>query len=374
MKSIFEKYQKIFLYILIFITIIFFVDTIFKGLENSCDFQWQPATLFWEGINHYEKFIKNGKYDFMCQGGEYAHLLNIIYYPFALLKWETAKTTWLIFNIFFTFFIPFLICHKFKISNYKTIILILIFMSSHPTRMTINYGQQSLLVMFFLMLPFIFKSSSSYFFSGFSSIKYSTGYILFLNFLASKEYKKFILATIPYFLGWLIYSFYTNSDPLVNFFEPFRWFLRLSYERQAIDLYTLGELYFSFKNNILYKSLLILLIFLINFFVLTKINKIKDDFLKMSLVFICPLIFFPHSNYDYVLLLPLACYSLHNFEKFINKINFYFVIYIFFFNRIFKHLLDLDWLYKPVLLLALVFVLLFNIKIYLKTNPMLTNV
>ena len=117
MKKILNKNKNKLLFFLIFVTILFFVDTIFKGLENSCDFQWQPASLFWDGINHYQKFIKNGKYDYMCQGGEYAHLLNVIYFPFTLLKWESAKIAWLFFNIFFTFFIPFLICKKFKISK-----------------------------------------------------------------------------------------------------------------------------------------------------------------------------------------------------------------------------------------------------------------
>ena len=112
--------------ILIFLTLISaisFIATIKKGFFNGCDFQWQPATLFWEGINHYNKFLTNGKYDFLCQGGEYAPLLNIIYYPLTLFEWEVARILWVITNIFFTFAIPLLICKKFKIPKYKTMIL-----------------------------------------------------------------------------------------------------------------------------------------------------------------------------------------------------------------------------------------------------------
>jgi hypothetical protein len=53
--------------------------------------------------------------------------------------------------------------------------------------MTINYGQQSLFVLFLLTLPFINSKNYSYFLSGFSYVKYSTGYIVFLNYLIEKN-------------------------------------------------------------------------------------------------------------------------------------------------------------------------------------------
>tara|TARA_B100000963_G_C22614749_1_gene666723 strand:- start:1062 stop:2177 length:1116 start_codon:yes stop_codon:yes gene_type:complete len=348
-----------------FIAVFSFADSIRKGFSNSCDFQWQPAKLFWDGINHYSKFLNNGKYDFLCQGGEYAHLLNILYYPFTFFEWEEARLLWLIINCFFVILIPLLICKKFKLTKHKTIFLILIFITCHPTRVTLNYGQQSLMVMFFLILPFIFKSNISYFFSGISSVKYSSGYILFLNFLANKEYKKFFLATIPYLLGWLIYFSYTNSNPIVNFFEPIKWSLQQVYIRQVADIYTLGELYFLGDDRI-YKYSYIFLIFIVNFILIRKINKLSDNFLKLSLILICPLIFFPHSIYDYILFFPLACYSLLNFNFVINKFNFFFVIYIFFFHRITKHVLDIDWLYQPFLLLSIIAVLFLNIGFNIK--------
>ena len=147
-----KKNQKIFLYFLVIISIFSFINTVSKGLVNGCDFQWQPAVLFWEGVNHYQKFIINGKGDFLCQNGEYAHLLHVLYYPFILFKWETARMLWLGVNIIFIFLIPILICKSFKLSKYKTILLLLIFITCYPSRMTLNYGQQSLFVMFFMML------------------------------------------------------------------------------------------------------------------------------------------------------------------------------------------------------------------------------
>jgi len=358
-----KKNQKIFLYFLAIISIFSFINTFSKGLVNGCDFQWQPAVLFWEGVNHYQKFIINGKGDFLCQNGEYAHLLHVLYYPFILFKWETARMLWLGVNIIFIFLIPILICKSFKLSKYKTILLLLIFITCYPSRMTLNYGQQSLFVMFFMMLPFIFFNKVSSIFSGLSYVKYSTGYIVFLNFLASKQYKYFILASIPYFVGWLIYFSVTSSDPLINFFEPIQLSLKKGYIRDA-DIFSLINIYFVPAKELYFKLLILLIIFIINFILLIKINKNNDTFFKMSLVFICPLIFFPHSNYDYVLLFPILCYSFLNTEYLVNKVNICFVLYFFYFNRIINHLIDFDTLYQPILLLFLIGLAITNIYSY----------
>ena len=362
------KNKKHIFIFLIFISLASFADTIRKGLINGCDFQWQPAVLFWEGINHYQKFISNGKSDFLCQGGEYGHLFNIILFPYTLVKWEIARAFWVITNIIFSIFIPLLICKSLKLSKYKTLLLLLIFMTCYPTRMTINYGQQSLFVLFFLILPFLYKSNLFSFLSGFASIKYSTGYIIYFNFLIKKQFKKFFLATIPYILGWIIYALYTKSHIIINFFEPLDWSLNYKQYVRDADVYSLLQMYLIDSSQKYIKYFSIILVFILNLFFLIKINKLSDNFLKMSLILICPLIFFPHSNYDYVLLFPLACYSLKNFEILSNKINFYFVIYFFYMSRQIKHLLDMDWLYQPILLSSLITLIFYNIKQNLKKN------
>src|SRR5210317_2082699 len=83
---------------LVIISAISFFDTITKGLINGCDFQWHPAKLFWDGINHYEKFLNQGNFDFLCQGGQYAHGLQVILFPYTLFEWETARIMWVITN------------------------------------------------------------------------------------------------------------------------------------------------------------------------------------------------------------------------------------------------------------------------------------
>jgi len=365
--KIIENNKKIILYFLIIVSIFSFSNTVFKGFVNGCDFQWQPAVLFWEGINHYQKFITNGKGDFLCQNGEYAHLLHVLYYPFTLFDWETARTLWLGVNIILIFLIPLLICRSFKLSKYKSLMLLLIFITCYPSRMTLNYGQQSIFVLLFMILPFIFNNKISSFFSGFSYVKYSSGYIIFLNFLASKQYKYFALASVPYLIGWIFYFSLTKSDPIINFFEPIQLTLKHGYIRDA-DLYSLINIYFISTKEIYFKIIILIFILLINFLILIKINKNNDIFFKMSLVLMCPLIFFPHSNYDYVLLFPLLCYSFLNNKYLVNRINIYFILFYFYFNRIVNHLINLDELYQPILLIFMILLLIMNIYSYKNKN------
>ena len=363
MNEFINRQKNIILIFLAIITSISFIDTIRKGLLNGCDFQWHPSKLFWDGINHYEKFLNQGNFDFLCQGGQYAHGLHVILFPYSQLEWEPARIAWVVTNVIFAFVIPLLICKKFNISKYKTLIILMIFLTCYPTRMTINYGQQSLLVFFFLMLPFIYKSGFGSFLSGMSIFKYSTGYVIFLYFLVKKKYKDFLIATSPYLLGWIIYFVYTQSDPIKNFFEPLQWILKTGYARDG-DIYSILNNYFFSDLEYYYRFLLAVLMFVINTIFLIKTIKIKNDLLLMGLICLCPLIFLPHSNYDYVLMLPLLIYGFSNLNLMINKINLFFVIYYFFINRIVKHQLDIDYIYQPIMLILMISVFFLNIYYY----------
>jgi hypothetical protein len=158
-----EKLKIFFFYFLIIISLLSFAHTIIKSIDNGADFQWHPSTLLFQGINHYAYFLNGGE-GFLSQLGEYGHGLYVILFPFSLLKWENAKILWLFLNVAFCFLIPIIICKKFHVTFKKTIIITLIFITCSQTRMCLNYGQQSLFTMFFLIFPFVFKSKISFFF------------------------------------------------------------------------------------------------------------------------------------------------------------------------------------------------------------------
>ena len=88
--------------------------------------------------------------------------------------------------------------------------------------MTFNLGQNSLMMLFFLMLPFLTVSNKyknlNFIAAGTAYVKYSTGYVLFLNLLVEKKFKKLVLTSLLTVFGWLFYSYYTNSNFISNFF------------------------------------------------------------------------------------------------------------------------------------------------------------
>ena len=71
-------------------------------------------------------------------------------------------------------------------------------------------------------MPFMFNSKVSAFFSGVSYFKYTIGYTLFFYFLIKKDFKKLFLSVMPAFMGWIIYSFLTKSNPFETIFQPFQ--------------------------------------------------------------------------------------------------------------------------------------------------------
>jgi hypothetical protein len=101
---------------------------------------------------------------------------------------------------------------------------------------------------------------------------------------------------------------------------------------------------------------------------LFKIKKIENKLIKMSLIFLLPLIFMPHSNYDYVLLLPLLILGVSNLNLKINIFNFYFVLYYFYLNRLIKHLINKDIYFDIFTFVFFISVLIININHYRKNS------
>lgn len=363
--------------IFIFLSIVvvgFFIQTISKGLSNSCDLMWQPSKLFWDGINHYEYQMRTGDVFLGCQHGRYGHFLFIFLYPITLVEWEQAKIMWITLNVFFALSIPILLCRFNKISTLSTYLIIGIFLTCHPTRMTLNLGQNSLMMLFFLMLPFL-KVSSGYknfnlIFSGISYVKYSTGYILFLNLLVEKKLKKLLLTSFLTIFGWLFYSYYTNSPLIANFFEPLKMNFQDNYSRTG-DLYSIMNIYFLKENNFTNKILQLGIVLFGNLYFLYQIKNIKNKLAKLSVICFLPLIFMPHSNYDYVLMLPLLIYVIKNYKFAICKYGLYLTIYYFYFHRIIRHLIDNDMFYQSGMFLFFTIFIIFFVN-HIKKNNLLS--
>ena len=366
--------NKIIFIILSIVVVSFFAQTISKGLANSCDLMWQPSKIFWEGVNHYEYQMRTGDVYLGCQTGRYGHFLFIFLYPITLFEWEQAKIMWIVINVLFAFIIPFLICRFNKISTLSTFVIIGIFLTCHPTRMTLNLGQNSLMMLFFLMLPFLTVSSSyknfNFIASGISYVKYSTGYVLFLNLLVEKKFKKLLLTSFLTIFGWFFYSYYTNSPLISNFFDPLKMNFQGNYTRTG-DLYSIMNIYFLKENNLTNKILQLGIVLIGNIYFLYQIKDIHNKLAKLSVICFLPLIFMPHSNYDYVLMLPLLIYSIKNFKFSISKYGLYLTIYYFYFHRIIRHLIDNDMIYQSGMFIIFTIFIIFYIS-HIKRNNLLS--
>ena len=370
-----SKRNKIIFISLSIIVLGFFIQTISKGLNNSCDLMWQPSKIFWDGVNHYEYQMRTGDIFLGCQAGRYGHFLFILLYPITLVEWEQAKILWILVNIFFAFSIPIILCRFNNISTLNTYLILGIFLTCHPTRMTFNLGQNSLMVLFFLMLPFLKVSSNlrniNLIAAGISYVKYSTGYVLFLNLLVEKKFKKLVLTSLLTIFGWLFYSYYTNSHLISNFFDPLKMNFQDNYTRTG-DLYSIMNIYFLKENNIINKFLQLGLVLFGNFYFLYQIKEVNNKLAKLSVICFLPLIFMPHSNYDYVLMLPILIYAIKNFKFVIPRYGLYLTLYYFYFHRIIRHIFDNDLFYQSLMLtIFIIFIIFFTAHI--KKNNLISS-
>lgn len=329
-----KKYFEI-LFLFFFIILIHsYLPTIKETLSNigSADFNWQPTKCVFEGINHYSSYlIRDSKcLIFMSQLGEYAQGMYIILYPFSLLDWEMAKTSWLIINILLLLFIVYFLSKKNELDPIEILFVLFVTFYTIVTRVNFIMGQHTILILTFLSLPFIWKNKVTYIFSGVSYFKYHIGYGLFLFFLVSKKYKTLFLSLLPCIIGWLTYSFITDTGLIENLFQPFNLALHNAEEGNVANNLFL----FSFIKKIPFLSnfnylIILVLTLLFNVFFLIKIKQTSSDLLKLSLLGLLILISTPHWGHDNILLIPFLIYTVKNYnqKKNLFRFNLFFTIY-----------------------------------------------
>ncbi len=331
-----KKIKIIFFFIVIILASISLIHSIKQSYKISYDFHYSPAKLVSEGTNHYQ-YVLNEKYGkglsdkiLYSQDGLYAHGLFIILIPFTWLEWDNAKKLWAFFNIFFCILILFFLKKKFKITKNIFILSTCLFLMSTPFRINIGYGQQTLITFLFFLLPFIFQNKISLLLGGLSYFKYNIGYVLFFYIVTLRSINKVIISLIPCFVGWLVYSYLTNTPIIKSFFDPFlllSYFLSLK-NHLPVTIFSLFK-DIGFNNYILFFMPLAM-----SFWVIYKLNEVKNELLKLSIICLVSLSFASHQLHDYILLLPLLIFSLINFNFLISKINLLVIFYFFFFLRI----------------------------------------
>jgi hypothetical protein len=329
------------------------MDLIFYQIKNCIS----------HGINHYRSSCSG---DSNSHGGEYLQAIYLILYPFNFFDVNQAKIIWGIINFFLIFLIIFLLCKKFEVDKFSTIVLIFFISFSIITRIHLIMGQNALFVLFFFTLPFVSKSKLSFFLSGLSYVKYNIGYTLFFYYMASKKFKILLISTLPCVFGWFIYSFITDQNFINNIFDPL--FILFNIEKNTSGKASLIFLFsFILQNEFLiYPFNLIFTLLaaaILNYLIIVKISRVPDDLLKLSCLNISALIFMPHYSHDYIILIPFIIYSVKNYGKnfILSRVNLLSCIYFFHLQGIKQFLnLGFDFQYLNILLLSLL--LFFNLK------------
>jgi hypothetical protein len=340
MKKIFKllnnnKIQLLLVVFSFFLIIISVTRALYLAQIFSFDFHYSTSKLVSEGVNHY-RYTLNGYRDYgpndklmYAQNGLYAQGLILLLIPFTWLDWDSAKFLWSIFNVVLGIVTPIILCIKFRLTKIQTFSVVVIFLTSTVFRINISYGQQSIFCFFFILLPFLNNSKIYAFFSGISYFKYNLGYVLFIYFLSLKKLNTLFLSLLPCVIGWLFYSYITDTNIIKNLIEPV---LVLSYweAKGALPVTFLSILTKINVNN----YIIILISILLSFFVIYKIRYLKNDLYKLSLICLTSLAFASHQLHDYILLLPMLVFSIKNIDHIISKVNLAFIFYFFFFLRI----------------------------------------
>ena len=305
------------------------IETI--GFSGSSDFQWGPSKCVFNGINHYRAFVNEDKscVIFMTQFGDYLHTFYIILYPFTLLNWEIAKIFWLLLNLFFLFYIIYLISKKLIFNVFEKIITFFFIFFCITTKINFIMGQQALFTLFFLLLPFFKENKKNYFLAGLCYLKYNIGYALFLYLFISRKIKYLLISILPVIFGWIIYADITNTPILTNLIDPILLLLKNFKILNELNHIFIGSIFINLTDNY-YLNIIIILIFILifNLFFLIKISNIQNDIEKLSLISVLILISFPHWSHDYIILIPLFMISLKNFSSnMIYKFNFLISVY-----------------------------------------------
>ena len=335
-----KNFKLIIIIIFFLISLISILKSFHDAQNLSFDFHFSPAKLVAEGINHYQ-YILDGKRDFgpndkimYAQNGNYAQGLFIILIPFTFLEWDNAKILWSIINIFISIFIPFLLSKKFNLNNFQNFVICSIFLTSTIFRIHIGYGQQTLIMFLFLVLPFVKLNSLNIILSGIAYFKYNIGYGLFLYFLSLRNFKNIFLSSIPLIIAWILYCLITKTNIFVNVFEPLRVILYWNSQQNHFP-----STIFSILKYLEINSLILLILpIIICFILINHIKLIKDDLKKLSIICLSILSFAPHQLHDYVLLVPLLIYSFKNLQLITSKINILFIFYFFYFLRIISYI------------------------------------
>lgn len=246
--DVFNKYRWVFLIIFVLIAVKSIYQSIILSMGSSLDMQWYPALQYWgmgdftHSINPYLARL-NGD-TFMSQDPNYAPLLYVLMYPFALMDFTSAKISFAIFSIT-CFFATMWLFYRNKV-NLAFLLLIGIFvLFGYTFGNVIANGQLAIILGFFLSLGYFYRKSPIVLSLCLSIVfvKYSFGIPILLGFFLAGYRKETILAGFINLAFVILFAFQFNISILQSLLLP----LKVSAQATGVgpsDLMSLSRILF----------------------------------------------------------------------------------------------------------------------------------
>jgi hypothetical protein len=349
-----KNIKNLLFYLIIILGILSLSQGIKNALINSQDFQWSPSLLLRNGINPFDYILTNDSHEkiLKTQIPNYFHGLYVIFLPFTLLNWETAKLYFVIFNILITIHTIYNFTQHFKLNNSYLTLITAIYLSSTPFRVSLGNGQQSILILYCFSLML----SNSYIknlISGIGYFKYSFAPQFFFHLLLSKKYLKVFLSILLLPVTFIIFLNLINDFNTLKIIKQPLTISSIYVGPGVGDLMTIVSDLNLFNDN---KTFLIYLIILFISIIFSSIFYLYDstEFCNFTIACIISLIFYKHLIYDYIFLLPIFIISVINYKQSLYKINLLIITYFWYIIRFidFNSLHILNFILLLVLLLT----------------------
>ena len=347
-KILFPDNKKLLFLFLIFLLFLAGISILhaFKIANSygSVDFQYSPTVLFLEKINPYEYFM-SGNLDnriMFAQWPFYSHVTYVVLAPFAFLEWEMARLIWSLLNISAALYCVILVSKFCKLKVFETIIICLIFFCSTPFRNCISNGNVTYFVLLCFFAIMINRENLKNFILGFSYFKYNFMPLLAFFILFRNGIKGLLISLIFCIIGWLIFSFYLNQNPIDNLFQPLQSAFGGGFDQKLSrgDLFTILGFLKNFELGFEINLFRVIIVLIASFFLAKDISRINDKMLILSLLLIGNLLTFGHLIYDYIVLLPSFAYSYSNRKLIHAKISLFIILYFWFGIRLIEYFID----------------------------------
>ncbi|WP_143428570.1 hypothetical protein [Helicobacter sp. 13S00482-2] len=200
MLYLFDKYKLLFIIIFVFIASKSVYQSVVLSIHGSVDMQWYPATQYWglgnfiHSINPYLASLSGDT--FMAQDPNYAPMLYVLMYPFALMDFENAKIFFAIFSVICFFGTMFLFYKKINLAFLLLVSIFVLF--GYTFGNVIANGQVAIILGFFLALGYMYRKNWLILTICLSILftKYSFGIPILIGFFLAGYIKEVIFAGI----------------------------------------------------------------------------------------------------------------------------------------------------------------------------------